>query len=225
MTDMVVCPSCGARNDPSQRFCGSCGANLERLCPSCGAINPVGFAFCGSCGASLGQGPPPTRTEAETPREERRLATVVFADLSGFTSLSEQMDPEDVKGLAHELAGKMGDEVVRFGGTVMSVMGDAVMAVFGAPVTHEDDAERAVRAALAMRDSIEQSSSGLPLQLHIGVNSGQVMAGMVGSGDRSEYAVMGDVTNTAARLQSAAPPVTILVGRGTFEATSLVIEY
>jgi class 3 adenylate cyclase/tetratricopeptide (TPR) repeat protein len=150
----------------------------------------------------------------------------MFADLSGFTSLSEQMDPEDVKAMAHELAQKMGQEVMRFGGTVISVMGDAVMAVFGAPVTHEDDAERAVRAALAMRDSIAQETgSGLPLQLHIGVNTGLVMAGVMGSGDRREYAVMGDVTNTAARLQSAAPPGTILVGEATYLATAHAIDY
>src|SRR5919198_3537353 len=221
-----TCPACGAQNAADQRFCGSCGASLSRTCPSCGAPNPPGYAFCGSCGASLTEAPAPERAEPAAAREERRLATVMFADLSGFTSLSEQMDPEEVKAMAHELAQKMGEEVVRFGGTVMSVMGDAVMAVFGAPVTHEDDAERAVRAALAMRDSIEQETgSGLPLQLHIGVNTGLVMAGVVGSGDRREYAVMGDVTNTAARLQSAAPPGTILVGEPTYLATAHAIDY
>src|SRR5919197_1142931 len=221
-----TCPACGAQNAADQRFCGSCGASLARTCASCGASNPPGYAFCGSCGASLTEAPAPERTEPAAAREERRLATVVFADLSGFTSLSEQMDHEDVKAMAHELAQKMGEEVVRFGGTVMSVMGDAVMAVFGAPVNHEDDAERAVRAALAMRDSIEQETgSGLPLQLHIGVNTGLVMAGVVGSGDRREYAVMGDVTNTAARLQSAAPPGTILVGEATYLATEHAIGY
>jgi class 3 adenylate cyclase/tetratricopeptide (TPR) repeat protein len=139
--------------------------------------------------------------------------------------MSEQMDPEDVKAFAHELTGRMGQEVSRFGGTVVSVMGDAIMAVFGAPVTHEDDAERAVRAALAMRDSITAAASGLPFSLHIGVNTGEVMAGLVGPQERREYTVMGDVTNTAARLQSAAPPGTILVGRATHLATQHVIDY
>src|SRR5919198_6446711 len=221
-----TCPACGAQNAADQRFCGSCGASLSRTCPNCGASNPPGYAFCGSCGASLTEAPAPERAEPAGAREERRLATVMFADLSGFTSLSEQMDPEDVKALAHELAQRMGEEVVRFGGTVISVMGDAIMAVFGAPVTHEDDAERAVRAALAMLDSIRsESGSGLPLQLHIGVNTGEVMAGLMGSGDRREYAVMGDVTNTAARLQSAAPPGTILVGEATYLATAHSVEY
>ena len=232
MAEGVTCQSCGAKNPEDQRFCGSCGASLSRSCPSCGAGNPPGNAFCGSCGTAL-EGPRAQETrsaqakgKAPLPREERRLATVLFADLSGFTSLAEQMDPEDVKALAHELAQKMGQEVVAFGGTVMSVMGDAIMAVFGAPITHEDDAERAVRAALAMRESVRSElGSGLPLELHIGVNTGQVMAGVVGSGDREEYAVMGDVTNTAARLQSAAPRGTILVGDSTYGATHHAIEY
>jgi class 3 adenylate cyclase/tetratricopeptide (TPR) repeat protein len=226
MAEGVLCPSCGARNPEDQRFCGSCGTGLARPCPSCGTANPPGYAFCGTCGASLKPKAAEEARGADAPREERRLATVMFADMSGFTSLAEQMDPEDVKALAHELAQRMGEEVVRFGGTVMSVMGDAIMAVFGAPVTHEDDAERAVRSALAMRDSIQsETGSGLPLQLHIGVNTGEVMAGLVGSGDRREYAVMGDVTNTAARLQSAAPPGTILVGEATYLATTHCIDY
>lgn len=151
---------------------------------------------------------------------------MLFADLSGFTALSEKLDPEDVKALAHELAERMGQEVRTFGGTVVSVMGDAIMAVFGAPLIHEDDAERAVRAALAMRDSIQaEMGPGLPLQLHIGLNTGEVMAGLIGPEERREYTVMGDVTNTAARLQSAAPPGTILVGRATYLATAQVIDY
>src|SRR5919198_32235 len=189
-----TCPACGAQNAADQRFCGSCGASLSRTCPSCGAPNPPGYAFCGSCGASLTEAPAPERAEPAAAREERRLATVVFADLSGFTSLSEQMDPEDVKAMAHELAQKMGEEVVRFGGTVTNVMGDAVMAVFGAPVAHEDDAERAVRAALAMRDSVAPDpAGGEPLRLHFGVNTGEVMAGLLGPEGRRDYTVMGDV--------------------------------
>jgi class 3 adenylate cyclase len=224
MSDPVPCPSCGTPNPPEQRFCGSCGTSLQRPCPVCGTPNPLGYAFCGTCGSAL-EPPEPTRP-AEDAREERRLATVLFADLSGFTALSEKLDPEDVKALAHELAERMGQEVRTFGGTVVSVMGDAIMAVFGAPVTHEDDAERAVRAALAMRDSIQaETGPGLPLQLHIGLNTGEVMAGLIGPEERREYTVMGDVTNTAARLQSAAPPGTILVGRDTYLATAHVIDY
>src|SRR5438034_102997 len=112
MGQAIACPACGAQNAPDQRFCGSCGASMSRARPSCGAANPPGYAFCGSCGSPLTETPEPERTPAAPPREERRLATVMFADLSGFTSLSEQMDPEDVKAMAHELAQKMGEEVV-----------------------------------------------------------------------------------------------------------------
>jgi class 3 adenylate cyclase/tetratricopeptide (TPR) repeat protein len=221
MAEPLLCPSCRTPNAADQRFCGACGASLTRTCPTCGTINPLAFAFCGSCGTALS-----AEVRAPSPREERRIATVMFADLSGFTSLAERMDPEDVKALAHRLAERMGDVVRQFGGTVVNVMGDAVMAVFGAPLAHEDDAERAVRSALAMRDTITiEPQTGESLRLHIGVNTGEVMAGMVGPTDRHDYAVMGDVTNTAARLQTAARPGEILVGQATYRATAHAIDY
>jgi class 3 adenylate cyclase/tetratricopeptide (TPR) repeat protein len=150
----------------------------------------------------------------------------MFVDVSGWTSLVEQLDPEDVKAMAHELTQRMGAEVHRYGGTVISVMGDSIMAVFGAPVAHEDDAERAVRAGIAMRDSIrsvgEHPSS---VQLHVGINTGEGMAGLVGPEGRSDYTVVGDVTNTAARLQSVAAAGEILVGAETHAATARIVEY
>ncbi|MBI4261270.1 MAG: AAA family ATPase [Actinobacteria bacterium] len=222
MTSQVACPTCGSQNAPDQRFCGTCGSPLTRACPSCGAQNPPQFAFCGTCGASLSRAPAAPAGH----REERRRATVLFADVSGFTSLAERMDPEEVRTLANDLAGQMSEEVVRFGGTVLTVMGDAVMAVFGAPVAHEDDAERAVRAALSMRDSVKTPGElAAPLRLHIGINTGEVMTGVVGPDQRRDYTVMGDVTNTAARLQSAAGPGEVLVGRETHALTSHAIEY
>lgn len=159
-------------------------------------------------------------------REERRLATVMFVDVSGFTALAEHMDPEDVKALGAHLSRELGDQVARFGGTLVSVMGDAIMAVFGAPVTHEDDAERALRCALAMKASITTPEYvSAPFELHIGINTGEVMAGLVGTDEHREYAVMGDVTNTAARLQSAAEAGQILVGPGTYEVTAHAFDY
>jgi class 3 adenylate cyclase/tetratricopeptide (TPR) repeat protein len=159
-------------------------------------------------------------------REERRVATVMFADLSGFTALAETMDAEDVKALANHLSREMGEVVATFGGTLVSVIGDAILAVFGAPVAHEDDAERAVRCALALRESISTPDYiDTPLELHIGVNTGEVMTGQVGTDSRREYTVMGDVTNTAARLQAAAGAGQILVGQATYEASRAVIEY
>ncbi len=223
---MITCPSCGTENEDAQRFCGRCGTSLRRACPSCGADNPLGFAFCGSCGTRLVE--EAAAPLAAAPVEERRWVTVVFADLSRFTSLSERMDPEDVRSLADRSAELMGREVQRFGGTVTSVMGDAVMAVFGAPVSHEDDPERAVRAALAMRDAVTSSGlapGGIPLSVHVGVNTGEVMAAQVGPRERRDYTVMGDTTNTAARLMSSAAPGEVLVGSETHRAAHRTIRF
>ncbi|HEX9374770.1 MAG TPA: adenylate/guanylate cyclase domain-containing protein [Actinomycetota bacterium] len=223
---MITCPSCGTENEDAQRFCGRCGTSLRRACPSCGADNPLGFAFCGSCGTRLVE--EAAAPLAAAPVEERRWVTVVFADLSRFTSLSERMDPEDVRSLADRSAELMGREVQRFGGTVTSVMGDAVMAVFGAPVSHEDDPERAVRAALAMRDAVASSGlapGGIPLSVHVGVNTGEVMAAQVGPRERRDYTVMGDTTNTAARLMSSAAPGEVLVGSETHRAAHRTIRF
>jgi class 3 adenylate cyclase/tetratricopeptide (TPR) repeat protein len=150
----------------------------------------------------------------------------MFVDISGFTALAERLDPEDVKALGAHVSRELGDQVVRFGGTLVSVLGDAIMAVFGAPVAHEEDAERALRCALAMKASITTPDYvSAPLELHIGINTGEVMAGLVGTDEHPEYAVMGDVTNTAARLQSAAEAGQILVGPGTHEVTAHAFDY
>jgi class 3 adenylate cyclase/tetratricopeptide (TPR) repeat protein len=158
-------------------------------------------------------------------REERRWATLLFADLSGFTALSEGLDPEDVKALAHHCTERLSQEVQRFGGTVITIAGDQVAAAFGAPVAHEDDAERAVRAALAMRDSDLRDRSDRPLRVHIGINTGEVMAGLIGAEGSQEFAVMGDTTNVASRLMSAAPPGSVLVGEETWRATRGLVKY
>jgi class 3 adenylate cyclase len=154
--------------------------------------------------------------------------TVLFADLSGFTAMAERMDPEDVKALADDCAERISAEVRRVGGTVLNVMGDAVVAVFGAPVAHEDDPERAVRAALAIRGCSLPSPRGADggtLQVHVGVNTGEVMAGLVGPEERRDYTVMGDTVNTAARLMSAAPRGSVLVGEETYRATRRLVQY
>jgi class 3 adenylate cyclase/tetratricopeptide (TPR) repeat protein len=222
MDGAVTCPSCGAESGTEQQFCGSCGVTLTAPCPNCGTTNQIRFAFCGSCGAALSTQP----QDQFTPAEERRRATVMFTDVSGWTSMVERLDPEDVKALAHAVTQGMGAEIRRFGGTVISVMGDAIMAVFGAPVAHEDDAERAVRAAVAMRDSVRSADERLStVQLHIGINTGEGMAGVVGPEGRSDYTVVGDVTNTASRLQAAAGAGEILVGEETHAATTRSVEY
>jgi class 3 adenylate cyclase len=159
-------------------------------------------------------------------REERRWATVVFADLSGFTELSERLDPEDVRSMVDGCMREMGELVERFGGSVDKVIGDALMAVFGAPVAHEDDPERAVRAALEIQLLAARKVEDFGgLSMRIGVNTGEVIFAPVGPASRRELTVMGDAVNTAARLQQAAPRAAVLVGEETHDASAHAIEY
>jgi class 3 adenylate cyclase/predicted ATPase len=159
------------------------------------------------------------------PAEERRQVTVLFADLVGFTALAERLDPEDVRDITTRCLRQLADEAVRFEGTVDKLIGDAVMILFGAPIAHEDDPTRALRAALAMQRALErfnddlQHSHGLALRLRIGVESGEVVAGPREVGGMVEYTVIGDAVNVAARLQTAASPGTILIGEGTRQRT------
>jgi class 3 adenylate cyclase len=182
-------------------------------CPTCGHENPEASRFCGQCGAALVAAP-------EKPREERKVVTIVFTDLVGSTALAEGRDPEDVRATLNAYYAQLRAELERHGGTVEKFIGDAVMAVFGAPVAHEDDAERAVRAALAIRDSI-----GDELQIRTAVNTGEALVALGAKPGEGDAMVAGDVVNTAARLQSAAPVNGILVGEGTYRATRQTIDY
>jgi class 3 adenylate cyclase len=185
-------------------------------CPGCG--NEVGedFRFCPSCGTALG--------DTVTPgREERKVVSVVFADLAGFTGRAEQLDPEDVRALLSSYHAHLRGELERFGGTVEKFIGDAVMAVFGAPAAHEDDPERAVRAALAIRDWASEEAADL--QVRIAVNTGEALVALDARAARGEALVAGDVVNTAARLQTAAPLNGVLVGEQTYRATVDAIDY
>jgi class 3 adenylate cyclase/tetratricopeptide (TPR) repeat protein len=221
--DVAQCPRCGASNAPTQRFCGSCGEALHVRCSSCGSDNPPAHQFCGACGASLKVVAPPR--SAALP-EERRWTTILFADLSGFTRMSERMDPEDVRTLVDRSMTMMGEIVVRYGGFVERVIGDELLALFGAPVAHEDDPERAVRAALDLqRCAAERVAEFGGLPLRIGVNTGEVMFAPVGPEGARHLTVMGDVANTASRLQTAAPPGGILVGEDTYRATLHTVRY
>jgi len=158
--------------------------------------------------------------------EERRWATVLFADLSGFTALSERTDPEDVRSMVDRCMRAMGEIVERFGGAVDKVIGDALMAVFGAPVAHDDDPARAVRAALEIQQQASRNAEDFcNLQVRVGVNTGEVLFARVGPDSRRELTVMGDAVNTAARLQAAAPAGGVMVGEQTREATGGDIEY
>jgi class 3 adenylate cyclase/tetratricopeptide (TPR) repeat protein len=185
-------------------------------CAKCGQESPESFRFCPACAAPLGP-------DARTAREERKVVTVLFADLVGFTSRSEQLDPEDVRAVLAPYHARLRTELERHGGTVEKFIGDAVMAVFGAPIAHEDDPERAVRAALAIRSWVTDEQQ--ELQVRIGVNTGEAIVNLAARPAAGEGMVAGDVVNTAARLQAAAPVDGILVGSQTHEATKGVIEY
>jgi len=185
-------------------------------CSVCGHENPEGSQFCNSCGS-------PMAAPSGAPREERKFVTVLFADLVGFTSRAESMDPEDVRAILASYHERVRHELERFGGTVEKFIGDAVMAVFGAPQTHEDDPERAVRAALAIRDWVRDE--GVDLQLRIGLNTGEVLVALGARPSEGEAMVAGDVVNSAARIQSAAPVNGILAGESTYRATRGAIEY
>jgi class 3 adenylate cyclase/tetratricopeptide (TPR) repeat protein len=160
---------------------------------------------------------------AARPREERKVLTVLFADLVGFTSRSERLDPEDVRALLSPYYTRLRTELEHFGGTVEKFIGDAVMALFGAPVAHEDDPERAVRAALAIRDWVREQEADL--QLRIAVNTGEALVALSAQPAQGEGMASGDVVNTTARLQTAAPVNGILVGESTYRATAHVITY
>ncbi len=183
-------------------------------CPSCGHEAPAASRFCPDCGHALTQR-----------GDERRVVTVVFADLVGFTSLSESLDPEQVKNLVDGCFAKLADDVVSFGGRVDKVVGDALVALFGAPIAHEDDAERAVRAGLRMQATLADHAAiaGIDVRMRVGINTGEVLVGALRAG--GDYTAMGDVVNLASRLQALAPPGRVLVGAATHFATEAVIRY
>jgi class 3 adenylate cyclase len=191
------------------------------ICPSCGQENPPIAKFCLACAQ-------PLEEQAQGLAEERKVVTVLFADLVGFTARAERLDPEDVRAILTPYFARVRSEIESFGGTVEKFIGDAVMAIFGAPVVHGDDPERAVRAALAMCAAVEEMNRGEPeleLKIRVAVNTGEALVTLGASAAHGEGVVAGDVVNTASRLQEAAPVNGILVGEETYRATRSVIRY
>jgi class 3 adenylate cyclase/tetratricopeptide (TPR) repeat protein len=185
-----------------------------RVCPACGRESPDDARFCAGCATPLEEAPPA--------REERKVVTVLFCDLVGSTARAEQMDPEDVRALLSGYHDRVRSDLERHGGTVEKFIGDAVMALFGAPIAHEDDPERAVRAALAIREWGQAEGN---LQIRVGITTGEALVALDARPERGEGMASGDVVNTAARLESAAPTDGILVDEQTFRATERAIEY
>jgi len=217
------CTHCEAENPPSARYCGHCGQALAAVCPSCLAPVAAGLRFCTACGHDLQRAPvdahaPPPAPAPTADEGERRQATVVFADLAGYTALNETRDPEDVEALLARIKQSATTLVERHGGIVNQFVGDEVMALFGVPLAHRDDARNAVAAALdlhaAVQTIVREAGLASSLALHTGINTGLVVV-------RKSYAragawtCTGDAVNVAARLRSAAPPGEILVGAET----------
>jgi class 3 adenylate cyclase len=223
MGSPVQCPQCQYENPPGMKFCGECGTRLQATCPACQAPNPPTHKFCGECGAALGTtarpsapaapapAPPTPAPAVYTPQHlaeriinsrgalegERKQVTVLFADLKGSMELLADRDPEDARRLLDPVLERMMEAVHRYEGTVNQVMGDGIMALFGAPLAHEDHAVRACYAALRMQDAVKeyaqevQRAEGLPLHIRVGLNSGEAVVRSIGSDLRMDYTAVG----------------------------------
>jgi class 3 adenylate cyclase/tetratricopeptide (TPR) repeat protein len=215
------CDACGSENREGRRYCAQCGAELTLACPACGAANESGDRFCGACGTAMEAAPAAAAEPAAT--TERRVVSVLFADLVGFTALAGARDPEEVRELLTGYFDTARRAVERHGGTVEKFIGDAVMAVWGAPVAQEDDAERAVRVALELVDAVRAlgERTGIALDARAAVATGEaaVTVGAVGQG-----IIAGDLVNTASRMQGAAEKGGVLVDDATRRMTEAAIE-
>jgi len=225
----MLCTNCGSDNQPTRRFCRDCGQPLRLVCPGCEALNDSVDKFCGECGRALDT----ARSEeagngiAGLHRDphERRFLAVLFADLVGFTPFSEARDPEVVRAALTTYFDRSRDVIVRFGGTVEKFIGDAVMAVWGATVAHEDDAERAVRAGLELTEMVArlgEELDGESFSLRVGVLTGEAS---VAPATPEQGYVVGDLVNTASRLQSIAEPDTVVVGDATYRMLRDAIQF
>jgi len=223
----MVCSACGTANDPGRKFCIECGSRLAQGCPTCGTVNPPSAKFCGECATPLSSvqaaaSAAPRGVEPSAPGSvaERRVVSVLFADLVGFTPFAEERDAEEVRDTLSRYFDLASDVIGRYGGTVEKFIGDAVMAVWGAPSAHEDDAERAVRAGLELVAAVR--GFGPSIEARAGILTGEAA---VTIGATNQGLVAGDLVNTASRLQSVAPPGSVLVGEATHRAASRAIAF
>jgi class 3 adenylate cyclase/tetratricopeptide (TPR) repeat protein len=237
----MQCPHCRFDNPESMKFCGSCGSKLEMVCPQCNFANPVNFKFCGVCGHDLKSLTKPSSIDYDRPQTytpkfladkiltnrgaiegERKLVTVLFADVANYTAMAEKLDPEEVHAIMDGCFKILMDEIHKYEGTINQFTGDGVMALFGAPVAHEDHAQRACYATLAIRQAISEYNEKIKreydtaFEMRMGLNSGPVIVGAIGDDLRMDYTAVGDTTNLAARMEDLAEPGTILVSQHTY---------
>jgi class 3 adenylate cyclase/tetratricopeptide (TPR) repeat protein len=221
----LICSNCGTPNEAGRKFCAECGSGLGVACSVCGTLNPATVKFCGECGSRMADAAGPAASPAASPEPsaERRLVSVMFTDLVGFTTASEGRDAEETRELLTRYFEMARSAVERHGGTLEKFIGDAVMAVWGAPSAHEDDAERAVRAAMEIIAAVPSlGDEQHPIHARAGVLTGEAA---VTIGATNQGLIAGDMVNTASRLQSAAAPGTVLVGEATFRSASNAISF
>ncbi|HLY28562.1 MAG TPA: adenylate/guanylate cyclase domain-containing protein, partial [Aggregatilineales bacterium] len=244
----MICPKCQTSNSDAARFCRNCGSALSMTCGNCGAALAAGDRFCTSCGQPTG-----TTTSADQDRLEhlntlaptalvskirmaevtsdRKVVTAIFVDVVGSTTLAERMDAEEWTSIMNRAFELFSPTIYRYEGTVARLLGDALLAFFGAPITHEDDPVRAVRAALEILDAAGRYAEdvrrqhGIEFAVRIGINTGPVVVGNVGSDLKYEYTAMGDAINLAARMQSAARPMTALISQYTHKFSAPFFDF
>jgi class 3 adenylate cyclase/predicted ATPase len=241
----LKCPRCDFGNPIGVKSCRECGVDLTIACTDCGHKVGTGAKFCDECGTRLASSSQddemilelqPSRTPSveskylpsrKQMKGERKNVTILFSDISGFTQMSEKLDPEEVINLINSCFDTLTEIIYRYEGTVDKYMGDCIIALFGAPVAHEDDPERAVKAAMEIMEALEElrKTLSIPINMHVGLNTGLVVAGSIGSDLRKQYTVIGDAVNTASRIQSAAQPGQILVSESVYRCTKDVFDF
>ena len=231
----MICVNCHFENPEGIKFCGNCGAPLESLCSSCGFKNPPGFKFCGNCGTQIlqNQGSALPQQPVTTPRPEkrteaeRRHLTVMFCDLVGSTALSNELDPEDLRAIITEYQGVCQKVVARYEGHIAQYLGDGILVYFGYPAAHENDAHRAVSSGLGILEAVQQfnkrleKSNGIRISVRIGIHTGHVVIGDMGSTGQIQQLALGATPNIAARLEGLAEPNTLIISADTYALVQL----